>query len=321
MQLWLIVILYLLFATTFTLAKATLLFLPPFLCIGIRMLLAGFLLLGYESYTAGIKINKRSWPLLLQVILFHIYIAYVAEFWALQYTASAKTALIYNFSPFITAFMAFFLGYERLTAKKWLGLAFGLVALVPWLFSSTVTEDLVGHFSFVSFPELALLLAVASACYGWLLVFRLMKEYQYTPLTINGIAMLGGGFLALISSLYIEGAPHIIGGQQLGPWENMLASFIGNKGTVFLLSGVYLLALITIANVICYNLYAYLLKRYSATFLSFAGFMCPLFAAILGWLFFDEQLSGYFVATLILVMCGLYCFYQEELETRVLKIK
>ena len=314
MNVFLIVILYLLFATTFTLAKAVVFFFPPFLCIGIRMLIAGALLLGYQTWTADITINKKSWPLLLQVIIFHIYVAYTAEFWALQYVASAKTALIYNLSPFITALIAFSLGYERLTAKKWLGLTFGMAALFPWLLSSTVTEDLVGHFSFVSFPELALVLSVASACYGWLLVFRLMKEYNYTPLTINGIAMLGGGFLALISSLYIEGAPHIFWEQPLGQWESAIASLLGFKGTALVLGGLYLLALIIIANIICYNLYAYLLKCYSATFLSFAGFMCPLFAAILGWLVFGEQLSGYFVATLILVICGLYCFYQEELE-------
>ena len=46
--------------------------------------------------------------------------------------------------------------------------------------------------------------------------------------------------------------------------------------------GVYSFALVIIANIIGYNLYGYLLSRYSATFLSFAGFMTPLFAALLG---------------------------------------
>ncbi len=309
----LIVILYLLFAVTFTLAKAAVTFLPPFLCIGLRMVVAGVLLLGAHMYSSGrLTINKKSWPLLLQTIIFHIYIAYTAEFWALQYVASAKTALIYNLSPFITALIAALLGYEVLTKRKMIGLGFGFAALVPWLLSSTRVEEIAGSVSFVSVPELVLLGAVASACYGWILVSRLMREYHYTPLMINGIAMLGGGLLALVGSFYLEGKPHIVIPTVLGSWELRLVNLIGTPHAFYLLSAGYLIALIIVANIICYNLYAYLLKRYSATFLSFAGFLCPLFAAMLGRIFFGEQLSSYFIITMFLAMCGLYYFYQDE---------
>lgn len=276
------------------------------------MLIAGSLLLGFHICRHGLVINKKSWPLLGQAIIFHIYIAYVAEFWALQYVASAKTALIYNLSPFITALITFLLGYEILSRRKWIGLGFGFAALMPWLLSSTNSELFAGSVSFISVPELALLGAVTSACYGWILVSRLMKEFHYTPLMINGVTMLVGGALAFLSSLYIEGKPHITIPQTLGPWETVVVTALGQNYAYYLLGAGYLIALIIVANIICYNLYAYLLKRYSATFLSFSGFLCPLFAAVLGRIFFGEQLSSYFIITMFLAMCGLYYFYQDE---------
>jgi len=109
--------------------------------------------------------------------------------------------------------------------------------------------------------------------------------------------MTGGGILALLLSLATEG-------------------FLGLKVTsgeqLIMLSG-YCMALVIIANIIGYNLYGYLLTRYSATFLSFAGFMTPLFAALLGWLFLGEQVTWHFFATISMVILGLYLFYERKL--------
>jgi len=80
---------------------------------------------------------------------------------------------------------------------------------------------------------------------------------------------------------------------------------------LFVLCG-YSLLLVLIANIIGYNLYGYLLSRYSATFLSFAGFMTPLFAALLGWIFLSEPVSWHFFATMIFVVFGLYLFHERK---------
>jgi drug/metabolite transporter (DMT)-like permease len=72
--------------------------------------------------------------------------------------------------------------------------------------------------------------------------------------------------------------------------------------------------MIFIANILFYNLYGYLLKRYTATFLSFAGFVTPLFAAYFEWLFFGALMPIEFFITIIIVGFGIYLFYQEELN-------
>ena len=74
------------------------------------------------------------------------------------------------------------------------------------------------------------------------------------------------------------------------------------------------LALIIVSNFICYNLYGYLLKRYSATFISFAGFVTPLFTALFGWYYLGETITASFYISAAIVFVGLFMFYQEELK-------
>ena len=76
----------------------------------------------------------------------------------------------------------------------------------------------------------------------------------------------------------------------------------------------YTLVLIIISNIIAYNLYGTLLKKYTITFLTFAGFVCPVFGAGFGWLFFGEVITWHYGLALALIMVGLYLFHQEEVE-------
>ncbi|MCV5950917.1 DMT family transporter, partial [Escherichia coli] len=63
-----------------------------------------------------------------------------------------------------------------------------------------------------------------------------------------------------------------------------------------------------------YNLYGTLLKRYSATFMSFAGFTTPLFTALFGWLVLGEIVTWPFYVSFCIVLLGLVLFDQEELK-------
>jgi drug/metabolite transporter (DMT)-like permease len=70
--------------------------------------------------------------------------------------------------------------------------------------------------------------------------------------------------------------------------------------------------LIVFANFIVYNLYGWLLRHYSLTFITFAGFLCPIFGAIFGWLFLNEKITWHYFASLICISFALYIFYSEE---------
>jgi drug/metabolite transporter (DMT)-like permease len=306
----LVIILYLLFASTFTLGKAALAYVSPFLFIGMRMILGGSLLLGYYKFGAKqtIVIHRHDYLLFLRIIMFHIFCAYALEFWALEYVTSAKACLLYNLSPFITALFSYFLFAEKLSYRQICGLIIGFVGFIPILVAQTPPEKVGWHFGFLSVYELALIASVISSAYGWMVVKNLINR-KYPLILINGISMTGGGILALILSFITERYPFI---KEVAVVRPEMVSLFGLMGERLLMLGGYCMALVIIANIIGYNLYGYLLSRYSATFLSFAGFMTPLFAAALGWIFLGEQVTWHFFVTMVMVICGLYLFHGKK---------
>lgn len=301
----LIVVLYMLLASTFTIGKAVLSYVNPILFIGVRMTIAGLLLLGYAYF-----FNKKKWrfalkdvPLFAQLTLFHIYVSFIFEFVALQTITSAKACLLYSASPFLTALFSYVLFHDRLTQKKWAGLMIGFLGFVPIVAECTPTEG--PSLACISHAEILLMVSVMSSVYGWMLLKKLVNTRGYSPIMVNGVSMFCGGIAALITSIVYEGSPMLKGTGEL------VGGFFLSNVTLFIL---YLMAVIIIANIIFYNLYGYLLKRYSATFLSFAGFTTPLFAALYGRIFLGETVSGSFFTTVALVGIGLTLFYQDELK-------
>jgi drug/metabolite transporter (DMT)-like permease len=289
----LIILLYALCASTFTICKALLAYAKPFFFIAVRMLIAGGILVGYSSWKEGsLNIKKKDYWLFLQIIIFHIYLAYVLDLWSLQYMSSSKSSFLYNLSPFIAALFSYFFFAERMTARKWLGLTIGFAGFLPEILFKSSFEF--SNF-WPSYAEIVLFGAVTSGVYGWITMRKLVKDESYSPLMVNGVGMVGGGFLALVTSYIVEG------------WS---------ASPVFALWPFIQLTtlIIIVGNILFYNFYGYLLTKYTATFLSFAGFTTPFFAALFGWFFLGEVVNWTFFVSLVFVSCGLYIFHLEELK-------
>jgi drug/metabolite transporter (DMT)-like permease len=292
-----VVLLYALFASVFTIAKIGLGYTQPIFFVGSRMLLAGILMLAYHFLIRREKMifNKSILWRLFLLGLFNIFLTNMFEFWALKYLTSFKTCFIYSLSPFLSALFSYFIFSEILTLKKWIGLIIGFIGLFPILLAQTEEENAVGHLLFLSWPELAMLSAVVCSVYGWILLRQCVNRDGNSPIVANGMSMAIGGTMALAQSYCLEN------------WDPIpVTEFVPFLECAILL--------IIISNLICYNLYGYLLRRYSATFMSFAGFTTPIFTAIFGWLVLSESVGVSFYLSLVVVFCGLFIFYFEELK-------
>ncbi len=307
----LVFLLYFLFASTFTFGKAALTYIQPIMFIGVRMTCAGILLLCYQYFFNRSKwrFEKQDAVALGKVAVFLICISFTAEFWAMKYLSAAKTCLLYNLSPFITALLAYFLLSERLTRKQWFGLCIGILGFLPIILNQSQTEAITPHVWFLSMPELVLLVAVISACYGWITTKQLVVTRGYSTIMVNGIAMLAGGIVSICMALLLEDAPWILSAKNPA---------FGFTSYGYALAAVlcYTTFLIVVANIICFNLYSSLLRRYSTTFISFAGFITPLFAAFFDLIVFRQMVPISFVVTICLVAIGIYIFYQDELGNK-----
>ncbi len=292
---FLIILLYALFGSSFPISKTLLGFVDPIFLTGIRMFIAGSILLIYQYFFAHAHFTFRVKNIFyyLQVIIFGIYLTYILRFYGLAQLGSAKTAFLFNSAPFFAALYSYIMFREKLTKQQILGLFIGFIGFIPLLVACAPAEKNWCDLFFISWYELIVLAAVACQSYSWIVMRRLIREKSYAPTMINGMTMFAGGVLALLTSIFIETPPTI-----------------SNPTSFFSL----LILVIGVSNIICHNLYAHLLKRYTATFLAFTGFLGPLFSAFYGWIFLKEIISWHFFVSAGIVFFGLYLFYQHELQ-------
>lgn len=295
---YLVILLYALFAVVFSLSKQALIYSEPFFFIGSRMVVFGLLLLIIQLLwnKKEFKFISNNVGLLLLFGFVAIYLTNIAEIWAIKTMVSSKVCLLYSLSPFLSAFIAYLMLREKLSRKKWVGFIIGFCGLLPIIFAEQET-----NITTFSHPEFVMLVAIISSVYGWVLLKKLVSEYNYSTLIINGVGMVFGGVLAIFHS-YLSGEI----------WDPIpVNNILEFTKSVFLIS--------IISNFICYNLYGYLLKQFSVTFMSFAGLTTPLFASFFGWLFLQETVDYTFFLSLTIFLFGLVIFYLEEIKLRHIK--
>lgn len=299
MSLFLVIFMYGAWSSVFSLGKMALESSPPIFLTSIRMLFAAVILLGwlFIKDRKSLKIGKKQILPLIALAVFSIYLTNILEFWGLQHLTAAKTCFIYSLSPFFAAIFSYLHFGEKMNKKKMLGMLVGFAGFVPVLMMQTGDEGLFQAFSFFSWPELAIMGAALFSVYGWVLLRIIVKKQTLSPMYANGYSMLIGGTMAFIHSLFIDN------------W-NPIPVASGHMGSF--VQGIILMTLVS--NILCYNLYGYMLKKYTATFLSFMGLLSPIFASINSWLILGESPSWQILLSTSVVSLGLFIVYQAELK-------
>lgn len=283
-----------LFALTFPIGKLALRYAGVLTLIGVRMTLAGSLMLFYHYFFVRVRrsVPSKDWLLFAQTTLFYVYLAFVPEFWALKSISSLKSNMLWSSLPFISALFGFYLCNERLTRSKWAGVLIGVCGMMPVIFVMEPQEALWGNFFHITVADCLMTVAVVSTAYGLFLVKMLMQK-GYSLIFINGFTMLSGGLMCLATRLFY------------GITEQHAFQFWPLFG--------YILLLIAVSNFAGYAIYGYLLRFYSITFLSLAGFLCPLFGAVFGKLILNEHFHYQYVIAFSCVVAGLILFAYDDL--------
>ena len=300
-SLWQLIALRAVFASTFSISKGVLLYVEPVFFVATRMICSGLALIAYQCFIRREKLTfkREHFWLFFQLAFFLFYLSYVLDYTVLKYISSSKWALLYTLSPLFVGIFSYFFLSERLTTKKILGLFICLIGIIPVVLKKTGQEGILGSFLGFSFSELFIITSVILYSYGWVVARKLVKYEGYSAIHVNGITMLAGGTMALITSPFIDTwSP--------SPIKNSYAflSFLG---------------LIIVINIFGYVVIWYLMRIYTATFLRLFVFIDPLWVALYGWLFLGETVTWYFFVSMAIAFMGVYVFYQEELFERYIK--
>lgn len=299
MAIALVVFMYAAWSSIFSLGKLALENSPPIFLTSFRMLFAGIILISwlFIKDRSSLKIGKKQILPLLALAVFSIYLTNILEFWGLQHLSAAKTCFIYGLSPFFAAIFSYIHFGEKMNRRKFLGMLIGFAGFVPVLLLNTGKEELLQAFSVFSWPELAIMGAALFSVYGWVLLRIIVKNHTLSPLYANGYSMLLGGAMAFVHSLFVD---------NWNPIPVTQGHFLP------FLEGIVVMTLVS--NILCYNLYGYMLKKFTATFLSFMGLLSPIFASLNSWILLGETPSWVILLSTGVVSLGLFIVYQAELR-------
>src|SRR3990167_2029370 len=120
--------LYSIFASTLSIGKLALVFGPPALFVGLRMVIAGIALLSFAAYRFGVQglmVKRQDFSTFFLMAFVGIFLVYVPDFWALPHVPIVSAALLYALAPFFSALLGHFKEVEVITKTKLLGLIIG----------------------------------------------------------------------------------------------------------------------------------------------------------------------------------------------------
>jgi drug/metabolite transporter (DMT)-like permease len=264
----------------------------PFI-IGTRLLVTSLLLLAWTLYKKkwSFSLTKSQFKSAFLLGILGYYITNIFELYGLERITSSKASLIYGLSPFFAAVLSYLKLKEKLSWKKFAGLAIGFLGIFP-LF---MTKGISGFGLSINFGDVAMFIATVTAMFGWVLLRHLVTDLSMHPLVANAWSMFFGAIACLVHAGVTDS------------WNPVPVS----NPSGFLLG---VIALIVISNIICSSMYSYLLKRFTVTFLSLAGMSSPLFAALWGWMFFHEPLIWEHLIGGGVMAIGLLIVYVEEIK-------
>lgn len=272
----------------------------PFFIAGARFFCSGVILLSLyilQHKKSILQQLPQLWALSFFNYAFCLYTLSAIGFsWGMQYVNPVKACFVFVLAPFITAILLYFLKGEQLSRKKMIGLLIGFIAVIPIVLESGHEEICNIAWYDAMFGYLVFGSAVITFSYGWILNKEMHGVVHAPSSLITGAALVVGGGTTLLGCFIFQGV-------SMFPVE-VTDSFW------------WLLLLFSILTAIAYNLYALLLKRFSPTFLSFASFLEPAFGLVYAALFLGQKVSVVSLYSLVALGCGLYLFYQEELQAQ-----
>jgi drug/metabolite transporter (DMT)-like permease len=269
---------YLIWGTTFFAIRIAVSEIPPLFAAGVRMFLAGVILLAFMWMRGAERPTRLQWRNLALMGSLMFVIDYGALFWAERYIPSGIAAVLSATVPLMT--IAFEIFIFRLQPFRWT-----LIAAVLLGFAGVGVLLLPDpRQSLPVVPCVVVLLGTAAWCLGTVLSRRLVLP-DSRPVAAGGSMMIGGAVLLIVSALFGE----------LHPWPHASARAV-----------LALAYLILFGSVLAFTAYVWLLGRMPASTVASYAYVNPVVAVALGYFAAGEPLTAHVVAGAALVLVSVY---------------
>lgn len=239
--------------------------LTPIFSAGVRFTLASvFIWILMKIQGVSVQKDKVSVRLYLLMGFFSFVIPFGLVYWAEQFVPSGIASVLFAVYPFFVVIFSYIrMPLEKIGFYKIFGTILGFSGIVI-IFSNSFTGDItyyiVGMIAVVASGIMQAWIAVSIKKFGHHLHPLSMN---FVPMVIAGISMVAIGFL----------------------FEDLSKNSIDQNAVLSLLY------LSFFGSVITFTSFYWLIKRVNLVILSLVAFITPIVALILGFIFYDENLS------------------------------
>ena len=267
--------------TTYLGIKVALETIPPFLMGGIRYVIAG-VLLSSILVARGEKLPPPAeWGRIAFLGFLMITLGNGGVNWGEQYLASGITAVVIATSPFwMVAVDACFPGGEKLSMRKFIGLAVGFSGIVLLVWPDLTLEGANGR------QVLLGVLALQIACLGWSISSSYTKRnaVNRSVLSVAAVQMFFGGLFMLLI------------GTVSGEWSVISL----NPRTASALA-----YLIVAGSLVAFAAYSYALRHLPISTVSLYTYVNPVIAVALGTLLLGEPFRVSMIVAALVIVSGI----------------
>jgi drug/metabolite transporter (DMT)-like permease len=257
--------------------------LSPLFLAGLRIGLAGVAMLplyAWERHTTPPR--KRSRRDIVQLLLLGLLGVTLNQFFfiiGLDRTSVAHAAILIGLTPIQVLIIAGLRGQERITARKAAGMAIalaGVAVLKAFEPAAGTGATWLGDF----------FILITGLCFALFTVFGKEVTRQYSTITMNTYAYVGGAVALLPLTLW-EAARQPLAHVSAGAW----------------LAAIYMALF---PSVVAYLIYYHALAHMAASRVSAFSYLQPVFASIMGVTILGESLGTPVIAGGVVILAGVY---------------
>lgn len=269
---------YFLWGTTFLAIRIAVREVPPLFAAGVRMFIAGALLLGWLWLRGAERPTAEQWRSLSLMGVLMFGVNYACLFWAEKYVPSGIAAVIGATIPLMA--IAFEIFLFRLQPFRWSAMA----AVMLGFLGVGILMIPGKHLVVPVVPSLAILVGAAAWCLGTVWSRKLPLPVS-KPVTAGASMTVGGAVLLLLSAVFGE----------MHPWPHVSRT-----------SALALAYLITFGSLVAYTAYVWLLAHMPVSTVASYAYVNPVIAVILGYLVAGEVITLRMTAGAALVLISVF---------------
>lgn len=282
---------YIIWGSTYLAIKYAVESIPPFLMMGSRSLIAGFILFAWSRFTDKSKINLEQFISLFIIGVLFFLIGHGLLAWSQQNVPSGLAAVLVASEPlWILLIEFFFMRDTRVRVKGILGLILGFAGIVYLILSGNNLSFEDNNFT----GSIAVILGALS--WGTGAVYSRAANLPKSAILAAGMELIIGGTLLLLAAFMFGENDKIILS------EIPLHSLLG------------FLYLVIFGSVVTFSAYVWLLGQTSATRISTHTYVNPVIAVFLGWILGGEKISGALITATAAVVISVYLVLHDQYQ-------